>query len=299
MASPSTEHRGTATRGASAIVNAMSVDVEDYFQVSAFSTIVDRRDWDSHECRVERNVDRLLALFEARNVHATFFTLGWVAERYPETVRRIVAGGHELASHGLEHVQVFRQQPDAFRADIRRTKELLEDISGTAVNGYRAASFSIDERTPWAFDVLAEEGHLYSSSIYPVRHDLYGIPDAPRFPYRPSEQAAITELPITTARVMGRNVPSGGGGYFRLMPYAVSRWLLRRVNHEDGKPCIFYCHPWEFDPSQPRFPRIPLKTRIRHYLNLDRTEARLDRLLRDFAWDRVDRAFGIGTGAAA
>ncbi len=270
-------------------VNAISVDVEEHFQVGAFEGIIDRADWDRHPSRVERNTETVLALFDAAGVKGTFFTLGWVAERFPALVRRIVDEGHELASHGYGHVRVFNQEPEAFREDIRRTKAVLEESGGTRVRGFRAASFSIDARTSWAFEILAEEGHDYSSSIYPIRHDHYGMPDAKRFAFRPAGANGVLELPISTIRLAGRNLPCGGGGYFRLLPYGFSRWALARVNRVDGAPAIFYFHPWEIDPGQPRQPGIGAKTRFRHYINLGRTEARLGRLLRDFGWDRLDR----------
>jgi polysaccharide deacetylase family protein (PEP-CTERM system associated) len=279
---------GTAARAA--VSNAMTCDVEDYFQVQAFAGHIARDSWDSFASRVERNTGRVLDLFARHGVHATFFTLGWVAERHKSVIRRIVAEGHELASHGMEHRPVYLQSPDEFRRDVRRTKAILEDIGGTAVTGYRAASFSITEKTFWAFDVLAEEGHLYSSSIYPVRHDLYGIPDAPRFAFRPGG-GKLLEVPMSTVALFGRNLPGSGGGYFRLLPYAISRWGFRQVNTRDRQPAIFYFHPWEIDPDQPRQHRAPLKSRFRHYLNLHRTEERLGRLLRDFAWDRMDRIY--------
>ena len=279
------------------VVNAMSVDVEDYFQVQAFAGHIDRSAWQDLPSRVERNTDAVLALFADANVKATFFTLGWVAERHPALIRRIVAAGHELASHGMAHVRVDDQEPETFRADIRRARALLEDTGGAAVVGYRAASFSMSGRTPWAHGILAEEGYRYSSSIYPVRHDIYGVPDAPRFAYRPIGDA-LTEVPITTVRVAGKTWPCGGGGWFRLLPYGWSRFALRRVNRADGAPCIFYFHPWEIDPGQPRQSGVSLRTRVRHYTNLDRMERRLARLLREFAWDRVDRAFGLDIGRA-
>lgn len=276
--------------------NAMSVDVEEYFQVSAFAGTTRPADWDSHESRVEQNIDAILALFAEHGARATFFTLGWIAERHPEMIRRIVASGHEIASHGYQHVQVFDQSPDQFRADVRRTRAMLQEISGTAVRGYRAASFSIDARTLWAFEVLAEEGYEYSSSIYPIRHDLYGMPNAPRFAFRPDGAKGLIEVPVTTVRVFGHNMPCGGGGYFRLLPEVYSRWAMRRVNRNDRRPCIFYFHPWEIDPGQPRMPGLPFKSRFRHYTNLGRMEGRLNRVLRDFAWDRMDRVF-LGDGA--
>lgn len=273
-----------------AITNALTVDVEDYFQVSAFEPHIRRADWDSIPCRVERNMDRILDLFAEEGVRATFFTLGWVAERYPHVVRRVVADGHELASHGYEHVRVVNQDPEAFRADVTRTKQLLEDLGGVEVQGYRAASYSIGEKNLWALDVLHEAGYRYSSSIYPIKHDLYGMPHAPRFAFRPKPDG-ILEVPVTTVMLGGRKFPCGGGGYFRLFPYALSRWAMRRVNEQDGQACLFYFHPWEIDPEQPRQQGLPLKTRFRHYLNLKRTETRLRHLLRDFRWDRMDRVF--------
>jgi polysaccharide deacetylase family protein (PEP-CTERM system associated) len=271
-------------------VNAMSVDVEEYFQVSAFERHIDRGAWDSLPPRVERNIDRILALFGERGVKATFFFLGWIAERHPELVRRVVAEGHELASHGWSHVRVTQQNPDEFHADVTRTRALLEDIGGVPVIGYRAASYSIGRDNLWALDVLQETGHLYSSSIYPIRHDLYGMPEAPRFPFHP-KGGALLEVPVTTVEFGGRKFPCGGGGYFRLLPYGVFRWGLNRVNRHDRQSGVFYFHPWEIDPDQPRQENIGLKTRVRHYLNLDRMEARLARLLADFRWDRMDRVF--------
>lgn len=267
--------------------NAMTVDVEDYFQVSAFEPYVARDEWDSRECRVERNVDRILAMFERDDVKATFFTLGWVAERYPAMVRRVVEQGHELASHGWSHVRVTGQNAAEFRQDVVRTKGLLEDVAGQPVLGYRAASYSIGAGNLWALDVLQDTGHRYSSSIYPIRHDLYGMPDAPRFAFRPAD-GDFLEFPVTTVRIANRNLPCGGGGWFRLIPYAGMRWAMRRVNRVDQESAIFYFHPWEIDPDQPRQPGIDAKTRFRHYLNLERMEARLGRLLRDFDWGRMD-----------
>lgn len=272
------------------MTNAMTVDVEEYFQVSAFERHIRREDWDRHECRVERNVDRILALFNDHSVHATFFMLGWIAERFPRVVHRIVSGGHELASHGYAHVRVVQQQPQEFREDVVRTKKLLEDIGGCPVRGYRAASYSIGSKNLWALDVLQEAGYQYSSSIYPIRHDLYGWPAAPRFAFR-HRGDGLLEIPVTTVMLFDLKLPCGGGGYFRLFPYAISRWALQRVNRKDGQPCVFYFHPWELDPRQPRPRRLGLKARFRHYLNLDRMEPRLTRLLRDFRWGRMDHLF--------
>jgi polysaccharide deacetylase family protein (PEP-CTERM system associated) len=272
------------------MVNALTVDVEDYFQVQALAGRVRRDDWEHWPSRVERNTNRLLDLLAEAGTSGTFFTLGWVAERFPAVVRRIVAEGHELASHGWAHLRVFEQTPAEFRADVRRTKAVLEDAGGVAVRGYRAATFSIRHDTSWAFEVLDEEGYAYSSSVYPVRHDLYGMPDAPRMPFRPHPGLAVTELPMSVTRLAGRDVPCSGGGFFRLLPYPVFRGLVRRVNRE-RRPCMFYLHPWEIDPGQPRVAGLPARSRLRHYLNLSRTEGRLRRLLADFAWDRVDRVF--------
>ncbi len=272
------------------LVNAMSVDVEDYFQVEAMARTVDRADWDSYPRRVADNTDRLIDLFAEMNAKATFFTLAWVAERHPDLIRRMVSAGHELASHGLNHTRVDQQTPDIFRADLRQSRAMLEDIGGTAVRGYRAASFSIGTRNLWAFDVLEEEGYAYSSSIYPIQHDLYGMPDAPRTPFHP-RQGKLIEIPLTTVQRFGRNLPCAGGGYFRLLPYAISRANLRRVNNRDHMAGIFYMHPWEIDPNQPRVPGLPLKSRLRHYLNLGRMEGRLRQLLTDFAWGRMDDVF--------
>lgn len=273
----------------SPLTNALTIDVEDYFQVSALAPHFPRTGWDEVDCRVERNVDLILGLLEQHGAQATFFTLGWIAERYPALVRRIVAGGHELASHGYGHERASDQTPEAFLDDVRRARQILEDLSGQAVTGYRAPSFSIGYGNLWAHDMLREAGYVYSSSVYPVRHDHYGMPDAPRFPYRLDN--GLVEVPVTTVRWLGRNWPAGGGGFFRLLPYAVSRWQIERVNRADGRPAIFYFHPWEVDPGQPRVRQASAKTRFRHYVNLERTEGRLRRLLGDFRWGRADRVF--------
>ncbi|MBC7502263.1 MAG: DUF3473 domain-containing protein [Herminiimonas sp.] len=273
------------------IRNAMTIDVEDYFQVSAFAPTISRDTWPTIECRVEANIDRILALLESTGVHATFFTLGWIAERYPAMVRRIVAGGHELASHGYGHLRASDQTPDEFYQDISVSKTILEDLGGKAVLGYRAPSFSIGTDNLWALDSLHQAGYKYSSSIYPIQHDHYGMPDAPRFAFYPNGPDSLLELPVTTVRVMNKNLPAGGGGYFRLFPYQVSRWLLNRVNSVDQQSGIFYFHPWELDPGQPRQPNLSMKTSFRHYLNLDRTESRLRTLAGDFSWGRMDDIF--------
>lgn len=269
--------------------NALSIDVEDYFQVSALAPYIPRARWDSLPCRVERNIDVILELLADSGNRATFFTLGWIAERYPGVVRKIAAAGHELASHGYGHHRASDQTPETFLDDIRRAKSVLEDLSGHAVHGYRAPSFSVGHGNLWAFDSIREAGYRYSSSVYPVKHDHYGMPDAPRFPFE--VRPGLVEIPVTTSRVLNRNLPAGGGGYFRLLPYGMSRWLIRRVNRVDGRPAIFYFHPWELDPGQPRIREADAKARFRHYINLDRTVPRLRRLLSDFAWDRVDRVF--------
>ena len=271
-------------------VNAMTVDVEDYFQVSAFEPYIDRQDWDLWPHRVVANTERILDLFADAGVRATFFVLGWVAERYPALIRTIVAQGHELACHGYDHVRVTEQSPEEFRRDVERAKKLLEDAGGLEVIGYRAASYSIGRNNLWALRILQQSGFRYSSSIYPVRHDLYGMPEAPRFAFHPEAAPGLLEIPVTTVRFLGRNVPIGGGGFFRLYPYALTRLGLRRVNRE-GQAAVFYFHPWEIDPEQPRPQGLNLKTRLRHYLNLSRTEGRLRRLLHDFRWDTMRNVF--------
>ena len=272
-------------------VNAMTVDVEDYFQVHALAPYYPRDSWDDIPLRVGDCTERLLDLFAEFNTQATFFTLGWVAERYPDLMRKIVDQGHELASHGMDHTRADHQSPDEFREDIATSKKILEDLTGCEVLGFRAASFSIGKTNLWAFDILGEEGYHYSSSINPVRHDHYGMPDAPRFPFYPTGSPKLEELPISTLSVMGHNMPCGGGGYFRLLPYAYAKFAIGRVNTHDGWPFMFYFHPWEIDPDQPRPDKVNLKSKLRHYTNLTRMEQRLRRLLTDFSWDRVDRTF--------
>ncbi|MBE0595009.1 MAG: DUF3473 domain-containing protein [Gemmatimonadales bacterium] len=267
----------------------MSIDVEDYFQVAALAPWIDRARWNTMPCRIERNVALVLELLDRRASKATFFTLGWIAERYPRLVREIVARGHELASHGYGHLSVRSQTPSEFREDVSRAKAILEDVGGVKIIGYRAPSFSIGDGNLWAHDVIAETGHRYSSSIYPISHDHYGMPGAPRFAWRTG--AGIVEVPPSSLRLLGRNLPASGGGYFRLLPYALSRWSIRRINRPDHQPCIFYFHPWEIDPGQPRIEQAGVKSKLRHYLNLDRMAVRLDRLLGDFRWGRVDEVF--------
>lgn len=270
-----------------AIVNAMSVDIEDWFQVGAFERCIDRKDWSRLESRVERNSDAVLSLFAEAGVKATFFTLGWVAEKCPALMRRIVEEGHELASHGYDHQRVFTMDEARFAADLSRTRKILEDAGGAAVTGYRAPSFSIDARTPWAHEVLARQGYAYSSSVAPIVHDHYGWRESPRFAWRPVEGSDLVEFPVTTAMLSGRRIPAGGGGYFRLLPYWLSHRAIRQVNGE-GEAAIFYFHPWEVDPDQPRVADAPMKSRFRHYTNLSKMAGKLRRVLRDHRWGRMD-----------
>jgi len=290
-AAPSSLRPGPDAAKHTVVTNALTVDVEDYFHVEAFAQVVDRSTWESIAPRVEANVDRILDMFARAGVFGTFFTLGWVAERQPVMVRRIVEAGHELASHGYGHGRVDRQDAAGFAADIRRARQILEDVAGVSVFGYRAPTFSITRRMPWAFRVLEDEGYRYSSSVFPVRHDLYGDPGAPREAFRPGD-GALWEIPMTTLRLFGRNLPVAGGGYFRLMPYAVYRAALSRFHRTQDRAALFYFHPWEIDPDQPRIAAAGPRARFRHYLNLSAMAGRLERLLQDFAWDRVDRVFG-------
>jgi polysaccharide deacetylase family protein (PEP-CTERM system associated) len=268
------------------VVNGLSVDVEDWFQVGAFEKTIARDDWDGLEHRVEANTDRVLALFGAAGVQATFFTLGWVAKRYPALIRRIAEAGHEVASHGWAHQRVFTMEPKQFRKDLADARAALEDASGTEVTGYRAPSFSIDLRTPWAHAELAEAGYRYSSSIAPIRHDHYGWPEAPRRAFRPVGDAELIELPITIARFAGREI-TAGGGFFRLLPNSVTDRAVRTANAA-GSPAVFYFHPWEVDPDQPRVANAPLKSRLRHYARLGAMAGKLERLIATHAWGRMD-----------
>jgi len=271
------------------LTNALSVDLEDWFQVGAFEGVIDRADWDRLPTRVERNGEAVLDLWDRAGVKGTLFTLGWVAERFPALIRKAAERGHEVASHGWDHQRVFTMDAAGFRADLRRARSAIEDAAGVKVAGYRAPSFSIDARTPWAHAVLAEEGYAYSSSVAPVAHDHYGWREAPRFAFRPLGDADLIELPVTTVEVDGRRAAAGGGGFFRLLPYRFSSWAVRRVNQREGRPAVFYFHPWEIDPGQPRVAGAPLRSRLRHYTNLAKMEPKLLRLLRTFAWDRTDR----------
>jgi polysaccharide deacetylase family protein (PEP-CTERM system associated) len=276
----------------SPVLNAMTIDVEDYFQVSAFEGLAPRHRWNDFESRVEANTTRLLDIFDDAGVKSTFFVLGWVAERFPQLVREIAARGHELASHGYLHRLVYDITREAFRDDIRRSKAIIESASGCAVVGYRAPSYSITPRSLWAFDILIEEGYRYDASVFPIHHDRYGIPPSPREPYVIRRAAgAIIEAPGSAVRVGPMNLPVGGGGYFRLLPYGWTRWGLRRINEQEHRGAIFYLHPWEIDPGQPRLP-VGLLGRFRHYRNLDETESRLRRLLADFRWAPLQTMLG-------
>ncbi|WP_100261196.1 XrtA system polysaccharide deacetylase [Qipengyuania seohaensis] len=275
------------------IVNGLSVDVEDWFQVGAFENTLKREDWDGLELRVGDNVARILDLFDEAGVKATFFTLGWIAERNKSAMRSIVERGHELASHGYDHTRVFTFTRKQFSEDLAKSRAILEDASGCAITGYRAPSFSIDARNPWAHDVLAEHGYTYSSSVAPVVHDHYGWPDAPRFAFYPVAGSDLIEIPVTTAVLANRRLAAGGGGFFRVLPYGFSRWAIRQVNRAEGRPAIFYFHPWEIDPEQPRVAGAPLRSRLRHYTNLSRMAGKLGGLLDDFSWGRMDEVAQI------
>ena len=281
------------------IVNAMTVDVEDYFQVSAFDRIVSRASWGERESRVAANTRRLLELFDESDVRATFFVLGWVADRAPELVREIAAAGHEIACHGYNHQLLYTLTPKQFREDVREARSALEQIAGCPVVGFRAPSYSVTTSTLWALDILIEEGYLYDASIFPVHHDRYGIPDAHRHPHMMKRRAGtLLEIPASTVRLGGVNLPIAGGGYFRLLPYAWTRWGIRRVNRVEREPVIFYLHPWEIDPGQPRL-AVGRGTRMRHYGGLGRTTDRLRRLLRDFRFDSVESALHLRPYLAA
>jgi len=280
------------------IINGLSVDVEEWFQVGAFEKVIAKEQWAGLTSRVEHCCDKVLALFDEAGVKATFFTLGWIAERHPAMMRRIADAGHEIASHGWDHDRVFTLGAEAFAADLKRARTAIEDASGQAVRGYRAPSFSIDQRTPWAFEVLAEQGYAYSSSVAPIAHDHYGWRSAPRFAFRPLADADLLEVPVTTAEFAGRRMAAGGGGFFRVLPYAFSRWAIAQVNERDGQPAVFYFHPWEVDPDQPRVGNAPLRSVLRHYTNLDVMADKLRRLVKDFAWGRMDDVVaGLVAGA--
>ena len=271
------------------ISNALTIDVEDYFQVSAFSNIINKKNWDEKECRIEKNIDNIISILDLKKIKATFFTLGWIAERYPSMIKKILMEGHELASHGYAHEKVSEISRSDFYQDVTRAKGILEDIGGKQINGYRAPSFSIAEKNFWAMEILSETGHFYSSSIYPVKHDHYGSPNAPRFPYKVFSE--LLEVPPTTVKLFGRNFPASGGGYFRLLPYFVSKKMLDRVNKVENKPVVFYFHPWEIDSHQPKISNLSIKTRFRHYKNIEKMEEKIKKLVEDFHWDRMDNIF--------
>jgi len=274
------------------MVNAMTVDVEDYFHVSAFEQVINKSDWDSLELRVERNTFRLLELFELHQVKSTFFTLGWVAEKCPNLIKTIVEQGHELASHGYSHQRVLGMNHEEFKRDVLQSKTILEDISGVAVEGYRAPSFSVKDENTWIYSVLAELGFTYSSSTYPIEHDLYGVPDWPRFKYQRPE--GITEIPIPTLRNNNINTGIGGGGYFRLYPYWMSRRRINRFLREEKQPYSFYFHPWEIDSDQPKIDNASFKSKIRHYINISRMEGKVIKLLKDYQWDTMKNIYMKG-----
>ena len=270
------------------VVNGLSVDVEAWFQVGAFEEVIERDRWSELEDRVDRNVNAILDLFDEAGASATFFTLGWVAQRHGSLLREVVARGHEVASHGWDHMRVHRMSREQFAEDLSRSRKAIEDAAGSAVTGYRAPSFSIDQRTPWAFEELLEQGYAYSSSVAPIRHDHYGWAEAPRFAFKPLPWGDLVEIPVTTATFAGRRIGAGGGGFFRVLPYGFSRWAIRQVNRTHGRPAVFYFHPWEIDPGQPRVAGAPLKSRLRHYTNLDRMAPKLRQLIGDFSWGRMD-----------
>lgn len=281
----------------SSVTHAMTVDVEDYYQVAAFFDAVKPEDWEKWPSRVEANTDRLLQLFDDVGIKITFFILGWVAERHPELVKRIHAQGHEIASHGYSHQLIYKQTPELFREETALSKRILEDLTGQPITGYRAASYSITRQSLWALDILAELGFTWDSSIFPTRHDNYGIPGSPEEPYRivTSSGAELVEFPLTTAKVMGQAVPAAGGGYFRQYPYALSRWLFEKASDGGRKPQIFYLHPWEIDPDQPRIPNARWFSRFRHYTNLHRCLPRLERMLADFPFGTMSESLGTVT----
>lgn len=286
----------TTARKADALLNAMSVDIEDWFQVGAFETVIDRADWDQLEHRVERNTNDVLALFDEAGIKATFFILGWVAERYPALMQQIAEAGHEIANHGYDHARVFTLSPAQFRADLDRSRKIIEDASGQQVIGYRAPSFSIDQRTPWAHEILAEEGYTYSSSVAPINHDHYGWAESPRFAWKPLDQSDFIELPVTTVKLGKWTFAAGGGGFFRLLPYALYDRSIRKMQRDDGHGAIFYFHPWEIDPGQPRVGNAPIRSKIRHYSKLKAMRAKLLRAGQDFKWGRVDELAALEAG---
>ncbi|MDL1956172.1 MAG: DUF3473 domain-containing protein [Candidatus Desulfofervidus auxilii] len=276
------------------LINALTIDLEDYFQVEAFASRINYNDWDNYPCHIEKNTKKILDILDFYQIKATFFCLGWIAKRYPLLIKTIAQKGHEIASHGYAHKPIYKQSPKEFREDIKRTKNILEDIIGKPVFGYRAPTYSITQKTLWALEILAEEGYKYDSSIFPIKHDLYGIPNAPRFPFvvmfqRVNVQTCqrLFEFPLTTLRILNLNIPIAGGGYFRLFPYVFIKNALKYINIKEKKPFIFYFHPWELDPNQPRINHIPWRSRFRHYVNLHKTEKKLKKLLLDFKFNTV------------
>lgn len=283
----------TSTQAAAGVINVMTVDVEDYFQVSAFDGAVSRANWDTYESRVSRNTDELLAIFDRAGVRGTFFVLGWVAARFPSLVRRIADRGHEIASHGFHHQLLYMLTPAQFRDDIRAARHAIEDAAGQPVMGYRAPSYSVIQSSLWAIDILIEEGYAYDASIFPIHHDRYGIPDSPRHPYElKRDGGSLLELPGSTVRLGSVNLPIAGGGYFRQLPYMWTKWGIERVNRVERQPVVFYLHPWEIDPDQPRVP-VGAARRVRHYRGLEVTKRRLSRLLSDFRFDAINAVLDV------
>lgn len=282
------------TRTQNTITHAMTVDVEDYFHVAAFNNVINPDEWEQWPCRVEANTEKLLRLFADSNIKITFFILGWVAERYPGLVKAIHAQGHEIASHGYSHQLIYKQDPNIFREETAKSKQILEDLAQVQVTGYRAASYSITRKSLWALDTLADLGFTWDSSIFPTRHDNYGIPGSPEEPYKivTNNGKILTEFPLTTAKVFGQSVPAAGGGYFRQYPYALSRWLFERASNNQTKPQIFYLHPWEIDPDQPRVPNASWFSNFRHYTNLSRCLPRLERMIGDFQFGTISQSLG-------
>jgi len=270
------------------ISNYLTIDVEDYFQVAAFEDIIDPSNWDAMEQRVVRNTEKVLTLLADHQTKATFFIVGWIAERYPQLVKTIHNQGHRIGAHSYWHRKIYDLTPEQFRADTHKVKSILEDIVGEPVLGYRAPSYSITGKSLWALDILKELGFAYDSSIFPIHHDTYGIPDAPRFAYRHAN--GLLEYPISTALLLGRKIPVSGGGYFRLFPYWFTRHALQTINHKEAKPFIFYLHPWELDPEQPRMQQARFLSRFRHYNQLQQTQSRFERLLKDFHFQAIEAA---------
>ncbi len=281
------------------MLNAISVDVEEYFHVEAFAGKIDPKSWEDFESRSGRSIDRILRLFQKYETRGTFYILGWIAERQPDMVRKIAAAGHEIGCHGFGHQRIHRQTPDQFRQDVMRSRNRLAELAGKSIHCYRAPSFSITKETLWALDVLAEEEFTIDSSIFPVRHDLYGMPGGRRFPHWENTPGGkrIFEFPPSTIRLANNNWPAAGGGYLRLFPYQFTRWAIRHLNDRDKQPAMVYFHPWELDPSQPRISSAPLRSRLRHYVNLEKTESKIERLLQDFRFTTVSEVCRLATNS--